>query len=130
MRNAAILLAHGSRDAHWLAPFQRLTDSIQQQLSCERIELAFMELAEPSLNTQIFKLAAEGFQHLDIIPLFFAEGRHLRKDVPQQLQQFREQLIQKDLHVSLTLHSPVGLEAEVIQGIQQVVGKKLKKTHT
>lgn len=125
---AAILLAHGSRDPNWLAPFQQLANTLSQQLPHARLVLAFMELAQPSLEQQVIKLAQEGFQIIEIIPLFFAEGRHLRQDVPKQLQQLSEQLEQQGCLITLTLHTPVGLEAEVIQGIEQVVNKKLNHT--
>lgn len=129
-QQATILLAHGSRDSHWLAPFQQLTQTLQKELSFARIELAFMELAEPSLEQQVHNLANQGFTQIEIIPLFFAQGRHLRQDVPLQLEAISAQLKQTALNVELSLHNPVGLEPEVIQGIQQVIGKKLKNPHT
>lgn len=118
---ATILLAHGSRDPHWLAPFQTLCSSVQQQAPQRRIELAFMELAEPSLEQQVLLLAAEGMTNIQILPLFFAAGRHLRVDVPKQLAALSAQL-QADGHtVRLDLLEPVGLAAEVIAGISAVI---------
>ncbi len=77
-KTATLLLAHGSSDANWLAPFSDLLANIRKGLQGERVELSYMELAEPSMEGQIIKLAEEGFGHIDIMPLFFAAGRHLR----------------------------------------------------
>lgn len=124
---ASVLLAHGSSDSHWLAPFSQLLLQIRQGLNnpSARVELAYMELAEPSLEQQIRLLADEGFRHIDILPLFFAAGRHLRRDVPAMLGTLQQQLADEGLSLSLDLHPPVGLEPEVAQAISQVVIRQL-----
>ena len=118
---ATILLAHGSSDSNWLAPFEALTERIrsgmqQQPDSQGPIHLAYMELAEPSLEQIVAELAQSGVRHIDVLPLFFAAGRHLRKDVPNQITALEQQL-----PVSIQLHPPVGLEPEVSEAISQVV---------
>ncbi len=121
-KRATILLAHGSTDANWLAPFQTLYSNILSHTEGQRLELAYMELAEPSLQSMIEQLATEGFDDIDILPLFFAAGRHLRKDVPQLLQQIQEQSEQP---LSLTLQQPVGLEPEIAEAISRLVIRRL-----
>ena len=118
---ATVLLAHGSRDPHWLVPFQTLTASLQQQAPQKRIELAFMELAQPSLEEQINLLVTQGFTQIQVLPLFFAAGRHLRVDVPKQLMALQEALQTEGKQVDIKLLSPVGLEPEVIAGISAVI---------
>ena len=56
-KTATLLLAHGSSDANWLAPFSNLLTNIRKGLEGERVELSYMELAEPSMEGQIIKLA-------------------------------------------------------------------------
>ena len=123
---ASILLAHGSSDANWLAPFQTLLEHIRSELhDSERVELAYMELAEPSMEQSITELVKQGYQQVDILPLFFAAGRHLRKDVPNMLEALQQQLQQQGHQVELTLHPPIGLEPEMASAISQVVVRKL-----
>ena len=125
---ASILLAHGSSDPHWLAPFDVLLSQIREAMGANgcRTELAYMELAEPSLSAQVNTLAAEGISSIDILPLFFAAGRHLRRDVPVMIDALQQELESAGTPVSIQLHSPVGLEPEVATAISQVVQRKLR----
>ena len=126
MKKATILLAHGSSDANWLAPFTTLTEAIKQQLPADTpVALAYMELAQPSLQQSINDLRQQGYDRIEVLPLFFAAGRHLRKDVPLMLQQQQQQLCDQGLPCELVLHSPIGLEPEVAQAISQVVIRQL-----
>lgn len=129
--NATILLAHGSSDPNWLAPFQALSERIQSGLSQPSqaptqpqnpVVLAYMELAEPSLEQRVAELVEHGASHIDVLPLFFAAGRHLRKDVPNQIA-----ALQQQWPVTITLHPPVGLEPEVSNAISQVVIRLLQQ---
>lgn len=129
MQTAVILLAHGSRDPHWLAPFNSLINKIKAQTQTQQVELAFMELAEPSLSEQVTLVANNGAKNIAIVPLFFAEGRHLRHDVPQQIKQLEAQLAQQHLAVDIHLHSPIGLEPEVVNAIENVVLRRLDSTN-
>jgi len=126
-QRASVLLAHGSSDPHWLEPFDQLLSRIRSTSpeSGSRVELAYMELAEPSLSNCIRTLVAEGFHHIEVLPLFFAAGRHLRRDVPQQLEELQQALADEGTAVTIELHSPVGLEPEVATAISQVVQRRL-----
>ncbi|MCD8522174.1 MAG: CbiX/SirB N-terminal domain-containing protein [Saccharospirillaceae bacterium] len=128
LKTASILLAHGSSDPHWLAPFDQLLQRIRSSLTDPqaRAELAYMELAEPSLQTQVKRLASEGYKRIDVLPLFFAAGRHLRKDVPAMLDELQQQLQQQDIEISIHLHTPIGLEPEVADAISQVVLRQMQ----
>ena len=58
--------------------------------------------------------------------MFFAAGRHLRKDVPQQLEQIEQLLQQQGVSVNIELHGPIGLEPEVATAISQTIQRKIK----
>lgn len=125
IRRATILLAHGSTDPNWLAPFDALIGNIRNGLNSERVELAYMELAAPSLEDQVKSLATDGFGHIDILPLFFAAGRHLRRDVPAQLEALSSELGDAGSRITLNLHPPVGLEPEVAGAISRIVIRQI-----
>jgi len=84
MSHALILLAHGSRDPRWKAPFESLAETLAGRLSTP-LRMAYMELCEPSLEATVAELRDSGIERADILPLFFAAGRHLREDVPGQI---------------------------------------------
>lgn len=121
---ANILLAHGSRDPQWQEPFIKMCQAIKQQADNNNdatiVELAYMELCEPSLENMCANLTEQGITHLNIYPVFFAAGRHLRIDVPKQLAE-----IEKQLKVTTQLHPPIGQEQVVQDAITQVIFNKL-----
>lgn len=127
-RVANILLAHGSRDPQWQIPFDNMTKAIKQHDALTRsdaeypaiVELAYMELCKPSLEETCAQLAQQGIDTINIYPVFFAAGRHLRIDVPKQLAE-----IEKDLGISTELHSPIGQEKAVQDAITQVILQRL-----
>ncbi len=129
-KTATLLLAHGSSDPNWLAPFSDLLTNIRKGLDGERVELSYMELAEPSMEGQILRLAEEGFTHIDVMPLFFAAGRHLRKDVPGQLDALQATLANQGMNVSIQLHPPVGLEPEVTDALRNIVIRQVNSEQT
>lgn len=127
LQGATILLAHGSTDQNWLAPFGDLLANIRAGLNTERVELAYMELAEPSLEHQVTQLAKEGFTHIDVLPLFFAAGRHLRRDVPNIIASLKTELAEQGHDISVELHTPVGLDPEVASAISRIVIQKVSQ---
>ena len=123
-KTANILLAHGSRDPQWQTPFKDMTQAIQQHESDSSVsvivELAFMELCEPSLEKVCAQLSQQGFYLINIYPVFFAAGQHLRIDVPKQLKE-----IEENLGLRTKLHPPVGQEKAVQDAITQVILERL-----
>jgi sirohydrochlorin cobaltochelatase len=125
--SANVLLAHGSRDPQWQAPFEAIAERIKTKdqeskatSEATRIELSFMELSEPSLEHVCETLAKDGYKVINIYPIFFAAGRHLRIDVPKQLQE-----IEANLGITTHLHPPVGQEEIVQDAITKVILKQL-----
>jgi sirohydrochlorin cobaltochelatase len=126
-KTANILLAHGSRDPKWKIPFQDMTQAIKQhEMSSLNpsqemiVELAYMELCEPSLESMCEKLFKQGIEVINIYPVFFAAGIHLRVDVPKQLK-----AIEAEFGVRTKLHPPVGQEKAVQDAITQVILERL-----
>ncbi len=103
-RQGIILFAHGARDARWAEPFERLRDRVSARVNAcvdaqvaspmrdTRVALAFLELMEPGLDRAADALIADGCMTLAIIPIFFGQGSHLRRDLPLLVEKLRERL--------------------------------------
>lgn len=81
-RSRLILFAHGSRDPEWRAPFERLADALAADLGPDRVDLAYLEFSEPTLEEAAAAAAADGVRTARILPLFLASGKHLKEDLP------------------------------------------------
>jgi sirohydrochlorin cobaltochelatase len=64
---------------------------ISQKQPGARVELAFLECMNPDLESAVAGLAAEGVRHLTVVPLFLAQGGHLKNDLPKLLKDIGRQ---------------------------------------
>ena len=80
--SALILFAHGARAASWAAPFQRLQTMLREQLADTPVELAFLELMEPSLSDVVVRLVQQGCTQISVVPVFLGQGGHVSRDLP------------------------------------------------
>ena len=87
--SAILLFAHGARDPSWAEPFRRIVARLRHKQPGIRVELAFLELMQPTLDSAIAGLAAEGIGHVTVVPLFLAQGGHLKQDLPRLLDDIR-----------------------------------------
>ncbi len=108
-KSATILFGHGSRDPEWAAPMHRVRQTVLAKSPELRVELAFLEFIQPDLCQCAELLVQEGFNHIVVLPMFIAQGGHLRRDVPMLLDELR----QRYPEVSFSLSCAAG-EAELV----------------
>ena len=87
--SAIILIAHGARDPDWRQPFEAIKARIEQRLPGARVALAFLEFMAPPLDAAVDALVDEGAQRIVVIPVFMAQGGHVKRDVPLILDALR-----------------------------------------
>lgn len=87
---ALILFAHGARDPEWASPMRRVRAAVQAQSPGLRVELAFLEFIAPTLRDCAESLLAEGCGRIVVLPMFIAQGGHLKNDVPLLLEELRQ----------------------------------------
>jgi sirohydrochlorin cobaltochelatase len=110
---AIILFGHGARDVRWREPFDRLAALWKAQHPQVLVQLAFLEMMEPSLSGAIANLVNEGVKQITVVPVFFGQGGHLRNDFPVLLEECRTQYPQ----VQLSTSPAVGEDDAVLQAI-------------
>ncbi len=112
-KTASILFAHGARDPGWAGPLWRVRE---QMLACSsglRVELAFFGFIEPTLPDCVASLFNEGFERIVIVPMFIAQGGHLKKDLPLIVEELRHRYPQVVFEVA----GPVGEAERVVQAM-------------
>lgn len=80
---AAILVAHGSSDPEWRAPFSALLERLRAHSQTVDWELAFMESARPTALEAARELHARGHRRIRIVPAFVSAGAHMAVDLPR-----------------------------------------------
>ena len=113
MKNALILFAHGARDPEWAAPMRRVQAAIRATQPELRVELAFLEFMSPTLAECAEGLLADGVDKLTVVPMFIAQGGHLKRDVPLLIEQLRS----TGKNVEISLLPAIGESEIVVQAM-------------
>lgn len=111
--SALVLFAHGARDPVWAEPFRRMQARLRQQRPDCRVELAFLESMQPTLQAVAAALTEEGVRRLTVVPLFLAQGGHLREDLPRLVDGIRRDLP----GLEITVATAIGDSADLTNAI-------------
>lgn len=84
-KSGLILFAHGARDVRWARPIERIAEAVRVQGPGQVVRVAYLEFMAPTLEDVVDEMAAEGLRQMVIVPVFMAEGGHLRHDLPDQV---------------------------------------------
>jgi sirohydrochlorin cobaltochelatase len=111
-----VLLAHGSKDPRWCAPFERITQELQKELGVQRVRLAYMEFMAPTLMDVAHECVQQLTLNLRLAPLFMAVGAHLATDIPEQVALVRRKFPQ----ITVEVLPPIGEDARVMRLVEQI----------
>ncbi len=103
-RSCLVLLAHGSRNAKWSGTLDTALDPLRDEFGRERVYLAYLQMARPTLSDVVRTVAAEGARTIRILPLMISEGNHLQEDVPSEV----EALVEEYPSISIEVLPPIG----------------------
>ncbi|MBU9563417.1 CbiX/SirB N-terminal domain-containing protein [Burkholderia multivorans] len=78
-----VLFGHGARDPRWAEPFERLAARLRAAGGAAQVSLAFLELMTPSLDAAVAAQVTAGCTRVTVVPVFFGQGGHVRRDLPQ-----------------------------------------------
>jgi sirohydrochlorin cobaltochelatase len=99
-----VLFAHGSTDPSWLLTFKDLYWDVSLDLGPDRVRLAFMEFADPTLAATAADAARDGVTRLQVLPLFLSSGGHVSRDIPGLVEAVRREYPE----VGIEILPPVG----------------------
>ena len=118
MSEGIVLFAHGSRDGEWARPFETLARILATKMRGP-VELAFLELMQPTLADAIAKLAAQGIRSIRVVPVFLGAGGHVKEDLPALVARARGD----HPHVVIRLDAPIGEQTPVIEAIAAAIAR-------
>lgn len=103
-----VLFGHGARNPEYIEPFRCIRAAVAALRPELKVAIGFLELSEPLLEASIAALASQGATQIRVVPIFFAPGRHVLKDLPLLLGNAIEQY--------------PGIEFEVAECVGEVPG--------
>lgn len=111
-----VIFAHGSADGRWRLPFEELTVSLAERHGADKVRLAYMEFAYPSLADIAREAARDGKSRLRVLPLFLAAGGHMSEDIPLQVAAVQMSFPQ----VRIELLQPIGEHPRVKELFREI----------
>lgn len=98
------IIAHGSRRQASNDEVRRLGERVAQLHApgIDHVEVAFLELADPSIPEGLNRCAALGAREITVFPYFLAAGTHVAQDIPEIIAAFRH--ARPDIRTHLTPH--------------------------
>jgi len=84
---ALLLVAHGSRRTESNEEVRDLTEQLRGRAGGRFgwVGHAFLELAQPSIPEAVAEAAVAGAREVLVLPYFLAAGRHVVKDIPDEV---------------------------------------------
>lgn len=92
---------------------RRVGAAVRSRAPGQRVELAFLEFMAPGLVDCAEALVAEGFERIVVVPMFIAQGGHLKNDVPVLLERLRRD----HPSISFELSGAIGEMESVVQSM-------------
>ena len=101
-----LIVSHGSREPATEAAFDAIVDMVRAKLPDQVVESACMQLSERTLDGAIESLASRGASSIQIVPYFLFTGVHIKQDIPEMINGYRE----KYPDIQLSLSNPLGVD--------------------
>jgi sirohydrochlorin cobaltochelatase len=90
-KHGIVLFGHGARDPRWKEPFERLAAKLRGMRGDGPVVLAFLELMTPDLPAAVASLVDDdGCDSVTVVPVFFGQGGHVRRDLPEIVERCRD----------------------------------------
>ena len=115
-----ILIAHGSREPRWLASVEELAESLQAGRDQDRVRLAYMQCASPTLMEVVSDAAESGHTKFRVLPLFLTLGGHVARDIQELVDEVRQ--ARPDIDVQLL--PPVGKYPLFMELLRKIVAEE------
>ncbi len=114
-KSAYIVIVHGSRDKQANEAFESFLEQFRKELKGREVYGAYLELVKPSIAEALESAITDGASEVFILPMMFFPGRHVKKDIPELIQQAKA----KHPHVDFHYASPVADHPLMLQLLKE-----------
>jgi sirohydrochlorin ferrochelatase len=117
MRTALLLIAHGSREDQANSDLLHVAAELGRRSSFVHVQAAFLELAQPDLDTAAAHCAAQEAECIVLVPYFLSAGVHVQRDLTAA----RKRLSERYPRVEFRLADPLGRHPLLIDVVAERV---------
>eukprot|EP00873_Tetraselmis_striata_P002180 jgi/Tetstr1/422444/TSEL_013282.t1 len=120
---AVVIVDHGSRRQASNEMLEQFGEVFQLCSDHKIVEIAHMEIAEPSIMQAVEKCVARGATEVVIAPYFLSRGRHIQTDIPALVEEAKEAFP----GIKCTVADPIGIDQMVVKIIQARVAAAVEQ---
>jgi sirohydrochlorin ferrochelatase len=117
-RIALLLVDHGSRFPAANEMLADVATLLKQVTGLQRVYLAHMELAEPTVADGFAQAVRDGATAVVVHPYFLSPGRHSQRDIPRMV----AEAAQSFPGVEFCVTEPLGLHPKIVEVILERSG--------
>ena len=116
-KKALLVVAHGSRREASNEEVRALSGLIAQKAGgrYHMVKAAFLELAEPSIPDGIDGCIDAGAEVVVVMPYFLSAGRHVARDIPQEVAPKQQQYPDISIRIAPYLGAAEGIAELMLQ---------------
>ncbi|MGP7817129.1 sirohydrochlorin chelatase [Niallia sp. 01092] len=108
--DAVVYIGHGSRLQEGIQNFYTFIENMMESVSMPVQEVAFLELASPSIEETMEKVIQNGAKDILVVPVLLFSAAHFKKDIPEVLNRIQA----KYPTVCFTITTPFDIHEKMV----------------
>ena len=121
--DAVVYIGHGSRVMEGNKQFIAFIEEVKKEINISVQEIAFLELASPSIDETMEKIIMAGARDILVVPVLLFAAAHFKRDIPEELLAVKERFPEVSFYVS----KPFDLHPKMIDLVlKRIEEKRLK----
>ncbi|MFH2091685.1 MAG: CbiX/SirB N-terminal domain-containing protein [Pseudomonadota bacterium] len=114
-----IIAAHGSRKKESNIEVEKLADRLARKVDgrFDKVIHAFLQMADPLLETSLTQCVKNGATHVVIFPFFIGSGSHILEDIPSLVEKAQQANPHVEFKLTRHLGSIEAIEAVIINEV-------------
>lgn len=121
MKTAILLLGHGSNVEDANESLHGVVRMIKAEKGCYIVEAAFLSLAKPSISEGIESCIEKGAKRIAVIPYFLYMGAHVKKDIPNEINEAKK----RHPGIDIILGNHLDIHRKLIEIVLERVEEKI-----
>lgn len=120
-KKALLIVAHGSRRQRSNDAVREMSEQVAELAGARftKVDCAFLELAEPSIEQGIDRCVAAGAEEVVVMPYFLSPGRHVAEDVPGIVQNKQQQYPALNIHLGTYLGAAPAMAGLILETVDR-----------
>jgi sirohydrochlorin cobaltochelatase len=101
---------------------RRVCEAVRARAPDLSVVPAFLEFMTPALRPCAEALLADGYQRIVVVPMFMAQGGHLKRDVPQLLAELQASHPQAHFELAGAVGEAEGVVGAIVEHVLALAG--------